>query len=74
MKKIYIVITYTGTALSKIIKYYLRSEFSHVSISLDENLEEMYTGVIQGKIRMVGPKLQAFPGAFSGSLFQHPKS
>ena len=43
MKKIYIVITYTGTALSKIIKYYLRSEFSHVSISLDENLEEMYS-------------------------------
>lgn len=43
MKKIYIVITYTGTNLSKIIKYYTHSEFSHVSISLDENLERMYS-------------------------------
>lgn len=43
MKKIYIVITYTGTNLSKIIKYYLHSEFSHVSISLDKKLEKMYS-------------------------------
>ncbi|MBR6505100.1 MAG: hypothetical protein IKT41_05290 [Clostridia bacterium] len=43
MKKIYIVITYTGTNLSKIIKYYTHSEFSHVSISLDEELEKMYS-------------------------------
>lgn len=43
MKKIYIVVTYTGTNLSKIIKYYTHSEFSHVSISLDEELEKMYS-------------------------------
>lgn len=43
MKKIYIVITYTGTNLSKIIKYYTHSEFSHISISLDEELEKMYS-------------------------------
>jgi len=43
MKKIYIVITYTGTNLSKIIKYYTHSEFSHVSISLDEELEKLYS-------------------------------
>ena len=43
MKKIYIVITYTGTNLSKIIKYYTHAEFSHVSISLDEDLERMYS-------------------------------
>lgn len=43
MKRIYIVITYTGTNLSKIIKYYTNSEFSHVSISLDEKLEKMYS-------------------------------
>lgn len=43
MKKIYIVLTYTGTILSKIVKFYTRKEFSHVSISLDENLEEMYS-------------------------------
>lgn len=43
MKKIYIVLTYTGTILSKIVKIYTRREFSHVSIALDEDLKEMYS-------------------------------
>lgn len=43
MKKIYIVLTYTGTILSKIVKVYTRKEFSHVSIALDEDLKEMYS-------------------------------
>lgn len=43
MKKIYIVLTYTGTILSKIVKMYTRREFSHVSIALDEYLEQMYS-------------------------------
>ena len=42
-RKIYLVLTYTGTMLAKLIKYYTHSEFSHVSIALDENLEEMYS-------------------------------
>lgn len=43
MKKIYIVLTYTGSILSKIVKMYTRREFSHVSIALDEDLQEMYS-------------------------------
>ena len=43
MKKIYIILTHTGTILSTIIKYYTKDEFSHVSISLDADLEEMYS-------------------------------
>lgn len=43
MKKIYIVLTYTGTVLSKIVKIYTRREFSHVSIAFDEDLKEMYS-------------------------------
>ena len=43
MKNIYIVLTYTGTVLSKIITGYTGDEFSHVSISLDENLQHMYS-------------------------------
>ena len=42
-KNIYLVLTYTGTMLAKLIKYYTHSEFSHVSIALDENLNEMYS-------------------------------
>jgi len=43
MKKIYLVLTYTGTILSKIIKTYTKDEFSHVSISLDKDLKQMYS-------------------------------
>lgn len=43
MKKIYIILTYTGTFLSKIIKYYTGDEFSHVSIALDPQLKKMYS-------------------------------
>lgn len=43
MAKIYIILTHTGTVLSKIIKKYTKDEFSHVSISLDRELNEMYS-------------------------------
>lgn len=43
MRKIYIILTYSGTFLSRIIKYYTRDEFSHVSIALDKELKEMYS-------------------------------
>lgn len=43
MKKIYFVLTHTGTILSRIIKNYTKDEFSHVSIALDEQLEQMYS-------------------------------
>ena len=43
MKKIYVVLTHTGTLLSKVIRCYTKDEFSHCSISLDVNLEEMYS-------------------------------
>ena len=43
MRKIYIILTHTGTVLSNIIKTYTKDEYSHVSIALDEELEEMYS-------------------------------
>ena len=43
MIKIYIILTYTGTILSKIVKVYTRKKYSHVSISLDEDLTKMYS-------------------------------
>lgn len=43
MKRVYIVLTYTGTLISKIVKFYTRKKYSHASIALDENLEEMYS-------------------------------
>ncbi len=43
MKKVYILLTYTGTILSKVIKIYTRDTYSHVSISLDQDLEKLYS-------------------------------
>ena len=43
MKKIYFVLTYTGTILSKIVHVYTGHEFCHSSLSLDEGLTEMYS-------------------------------
>lgn len=55
MKKIYIVLTHTGTLLSNIIKTYTKNEYSHVSIALDEQLEEIYSfGRINPYIAFIG--------------------
>ena len=57
MKKVYIVLTYTGTILSRIVKRYTRKEYSHVSLSLDENLNEMYSF---GRLYAYNPFLGGF--------------
>ena len=43
MKNIYLILTYTGTPLSKIIRSCTKDEFSHVSIALDRELNEMFS-------------------------------
>lgn len=43
MKKIYIILTNTGTVLSRLIKLYTQKEFTHVSIALDKELQNMYS-------------------------------
>ena len=43
MSKIYLVLTYTGTILSRIVRGFTRDEFTHVSIALDEELNHMYS-------------------------------
>ena len=43
MKEIYIVLTHTGTVLSKIVRAYTKKPFSHVSIALDKELQKMYS-------------------------------
>lgn len=43
MKKMYIVLTHTGTLLSRMIKMYTKNEFSHSSLALDKDLNYMYS-------------------------------
>ena len=57
MKKIYIILTHTGTILSHIIRYWTKDEFSHVSIALDADLEEMYSF---GRLNPYNPFIGSF--------------
>ena len=43
MAKIYIVLTQTGTILSKAVKYCSKKDYNHASIALDQNLDELYS-------------------------------
>lgn len=55
MQRIYIVLTHTGTLLSNLIKTYTKNEYSHVSIALDEELEDIYSfGRINPYIAFIG--------------------
>jgi len=42
-KKIYIMLSYTGTLLSRIVKVCTMKEYSHVSVALDLKLDSMYS-------------------------------
>lgn len=64
MKKIYIVLTYTGTLLSRIIKTFENDEFSHVSIALDYKLRKMYSF---GRLNPYNP----FIGGFVHESIKH---
>ena len=43
MEKVYIMTTYTGTVLSSLIKKFTGVPYAHVSLALDENLDEIYS-------------------------------
>ena len=43
MREVYIVISYTGTYVSKAIKLCTKNDYTHVSIALDKNLDELYS-------------------------------
>lgn len=56
-KKIYIVLTQTGTVLSRLIKIYTGAEYCHVSISLDKKLNKMYSF---GRLNAYNPFIGGF--------------
>ncbi len=43
MKKIYIILSYSNTVIAKVIRLFTHYKYSHVSISLDKNLNKMYS-------------------------------
>ncbi|MBP3920343.1 MAG: hypothetical protein J6D28_02135 [Bacilli bacterium] len=43
MKKIYLVMSQTGTIISIILKLVTKKEYNHISLALDRNLSKMYS-------------------------------
>ena len=42
-KKIYVMLSQTGTYFSRMIKFYTRYNYNHTSIALDKDLKELYS-------------------------------
>lgn len=57
MKKIYIILTNSGSMLSRVIKFYTRKEYTHVSIALDGRLRNMYSF---GRLKPYNPFIGGF--------------
>ena len=61
-KKIYVVLTQTGTLLSRITKKVTGAKYNHVSISTDEYLENMYSfGRVNAYISFIGGFVKESP-------------
>ena len=75
MKKVYIVLTYTGTALSRIVRVCTRKKYCHVSISLDRNLRHMYSfGRVNPYIPFIGGFVQESPEYGTFKRFKNTKA
>lgn len=57
MKKVYIVLTHTGTILSRIVRMLTKNKYTHASISLDVNMDGMYSF---GRLNPYNPFLGGF--------------
>ena len=61
-KKVYIVLTQTGTILSRILKRVTGAEYNHASISLDNNLSLLYSfGRIFPRVAFIGGFVKESP-------------
>ncbi|MGE5613354.1 MAG: hypothetical protein ACM3XR_03020 [Bacillota bacterium] len=63
MKSVYLVMTATGTWVSKCIKIYTKSRYNHVSLCLDPGMNEFYS---------FGRKIRWFP-LIGGFIIEHKR-
>lgn len=72
MEKVYILQTHTGTVISNIIRKVLNTPYSHVSISMDELLTEVYSF---GRINANNPLIAGFINEYINSgLYKKKKN
>ena len=56
-KQIYILLSHSGSILSKLINIYTKKSYTHVSLGLDKDLDELYSF---GRLRPYNPVLGGF--------------
>lgn len=71
MKKIYILLTKSGTVVSRLVSLFTRDSYTHVSISFEENLQPLYSSSRKNGETMLpaGPCVENF---YRGYLKKHP--
>lgn len=70
---IYILLTHSGSLLSKCINVYTKEPYTHVSISLDEELKELYSF---GRLKPRNPIIAGFvkEDIFNGTYARFPET
>ena len=72
MKKIYFLLTDTGTLLTRTIKLYTKEPYNHASIAFDEKLKELYSF---GRLKYYNPFIGGFVKEnINNPLFKKAKS
>lgn len=56
-KQIYILLSHSGSMLSRLINIYTKTNYTHVSLGLDKDLDELYSF---GRLRPYNPVLGGF--------------
>lgn len=57
MKKVYIILSQSGTAVSKALKFFTHDEFNHSSICIDDSFEKFYSF---GRLKINNPLCGGF--------------
>lgn len=74
-KKIYIILSFTGTILSRAVRVCTKDEYCHVSLSLDKDLNKMYSfGRINPYIPFIGGLVHESPKWGTFKRFKNTKA
>ena len=74
-KKIYIILSFTGTILSRIVRLWTHKKYCHTSISLDKDLEHMYSfGRVNPYCPFIGSFVHESPKWGTFKRFKNTKS
>lgn len=68
VKKVYILLTNTGSLLSKSIKIFTKEPYNHVSLVLNDEFTEIYSF---GRLKKENPVMGGFVNEFETKIYDH---